>query len=992
MLQELIHVEDIETFQSQIQVVFDSLDEGIFIVDEQGKILILNQTASDLTGYSISEILGKPVEAVILGHPKITTSGIHHPNFSDHPHGMDGEHSQIRREAKFPAQIMTKHGQKVAVEITHIHFPDQKNKLSFVIVKNISNVIISDTLREINSKLSASLNLVEVYDLLLVELQKLIPYDAGNVMLVENDRVRVTRTLGYEHFGSDLLEKVLSLQFEIDSTDNIRRIVHNRQIVTIPDVQTSPGWIATEVSSHFHSWIGVPIVIDDQVDAIISLDKVETNFFNEEHESILSIFSHQAASAIKNARLFEAESRRIQQLDGLQSTLTAINSQLDLNTLLKEIVDKAIKLLNASTGELALYDPEINKLRIVVCLNQTKDFTGALLEVGKGVLGTVAATKKPYKVDRFTDEAKILENLRFLGSHSGMAVPLMAGKELLGVLGIADQKSNQIFDQEDVDLLCSFAQQATIAINNSRLYEDARRRAEEAETLRKVGAVVTSSLDQSQAVNLILEQVAEVIPCDSAMVLLQKKDYLKIVGGLHLPNMDQLLTQRLMLSDKTPLSKVFLEKKPVMIKDIFEDLPNDALRPKLTTGIRSWLGAPLIIQDHAIGLLALHSDQARHFTSDHMRLASAFADQVAIALENARLYTSTAHSATRFETLYHLSQIISTNLRSEDIYPAIHEAVSELMVTDFFCISLFNAKKHMIEDVYMVDKGKHMPLTCRSLDHGLTSTVIRNGKSLLFHTFDSITAKESGSVKLSQLDETRIPQSIIMVPMKIGSNCVGVISAQSYQPHMYSGADREILELLAANVAIAVENARLFDEVQELAITDPLTKLYNRRKFEDLALNEFKRSRRYHRSMCIIMIDLDNFKEVNDTHGHIVGDQVLVGLASLCRNNLREVDILARVGGEEFIILLPEATAEKALHIAERLRQDCEQTDFSTNQGNISITISLGLVELDAGIHDLEEMVDRADQALYASKRNGRNITTLWSPEITKDIPPEGYH
>ncbi|MRS05695.1 GGDEF domain-containing protein, partial [bacterium] len=312
-------------------------------------------------------------------------------------------------------------------------------------------------------------------------------------------------------------------------------------------------------------------------------------------------------------------------------------------------------------------------------------------------------------------------------------------------------------------------------------------------------------------------------------------------------------------------------------------------------------------------------------------------------------------------TLYQLSQIISINIRTKDIYPSIHQAVSELMETEFFCISLYESSTQTITDVYMIDNGQSQELASRPLEKGLFATVLKTGKSLLYHSFDSTTAAELGAVMVGDETNPDISQSILVVPLKIGAKSIGVISAQSYKPNMYTNADRETLELLAANVAIAIENARLFDEVQKLAITDPLTHLYNRRKFEETGAKEFDRSRRYNRPLCAIMIDLDQFKGVNDTYGHLAGDQVLTSLATLCQNNLRNIDILARYGGEEFVIILPETTSTQAWLIAERLRTDCEKTKVDSIHGMISLTISLGLAELNKSCQTLDELIDRAD-------------------------------
>lgn len=200
----------------------------------------------------------------------------------------------------------------------------------------------------------------------------------------------------------------------------------------------------------------------------------------------------------------------------------------------------------------------------------------------------------------------------------------------------------------------------------------------------------------------------------------------------------------------------------------------------------------------------------------------------------------------------------------------------------------------------------------------------------------------------------------------------------------------EALELLGANTAVAFENAQLFAKVQSMAITDDLTGLFNRRKFYDYAAQEFERSRRYQRPLSVIMMDIDHFKRVNDTYGHAIGDQVLQGWARVIKSNLRNVDILARYGGEEFVILLPETPIDEALRTAERLRISASDATLPTRVGHMSVTISLGVVNLDDTCRTLEELLDRSDQAMYASKRTGRNKVTRWVPEYSVKLPGTG--
>jgi diguanylate cyclase (GGDEF)-like protein/PAS domain S-box-containing protein len=164
------------------------------------------------------------------------------------------------------------------------------------------------------------------------------------------------------------------------------------------------------------------------------------------------------------------------------------------------------------------------------------------------------------------------------------------------------------------------------------------------------------------------------------------------------------------------------------------------------------------------------------------------------------------------------------------------------------------------------------------------------------------------------------------------------------------------------------------EKLQQLAITDPLTGLNNRRYFFELAQREFERSIRYRHTMSIIEIDVDHFKNVNDTYGHQVGDQVLSALAQRCQGCMREIDVLARYGGEELIILLPETEADAAVIVAERVRKRINSSDFDTNDGPVQVTISLGVSQLQNTPEEtLDRLINRADQGLYLAKQAGRN-------------------
>ena len=235
----------------------------------------------------------------------------------------------------------------------------------------------------------------------------------------------------------------------------------------------------------------------------------------------------------------------------------------------------------------------------------------------------------------------------------------------------------------------------------------------------------------------------------------------------------------------------------------------------------------------------------------------------------------------------------------------------------------------------------------------------------------------------------------LSVPIKSKGETIGFLGLDSATPNVFSPKDAEHLQAFADQAALAIENARLYEDVQKLAITDPLTGVVNRRGLLQLGEREVEHALRFARPLSVVMLDLDHFKQVNDTFGHPVGDIVLCAVARCCRALLRNVDIVSRYGGEEFVLLLSETDQLDAAFIADRIRESVEnlvipfnyqkvtdqdnnnldqpQETAETSEETIQVTISLGVVSMTAKTQNLSELIIHADQAMYAAKQAGRN-------------------
>lgn len=169
------------------------------------------------------------------------------------------------------------------------------------------------------------------------------------------------------------------------------------------------------------------------------------------------------------------------------------------------------------------------------------------------------------------------------------------------------------------------------------------------------------------------------------------------------------------------------------------------------------------------------------------------------------------------------------------------------------------------------------------------------------------------------------------------------------------------------------EHKRLQARLEALATTDSLTGLLNRHTFLQLADKEFARARRYSRPLSVIMIDIDHFKSINDRHGHAAGDEVLRGMSAICQSNLRDSDLLGRVGGEEFVLVLPDTPQTNAVRVAERMREQLAKSPIQPASLNLTITASFGVTSLREGDDSLQTLIERADAAMYSAKHGGRN-------------------
>lgn len=414
--------------------------------------------------------------------------------------------------------------------------------------------------------------------------------------------------------------------------------------------------------------------------------------------------------------------------------------------------------------------------------------------------------------------------------------------------------------------------------------------------------------------------------------------------------------------------------KPLRIDD-YRVWPDRAAVFEEISPATAMLNAPMIWQDQVIGVIqVMRNGQVNpgHFTEVDLELLALFANQAAIAVENSRLFAETTQALARQQHFNKVARTISGELELSTILQNVVSLAVEAVEGEAGALALQLDDGENITYPYLCNLPTELSQQIAQKGQGLAWQIVGSGMSMLMADYSA------HPNAMPSLVEAGV-HGALYVPVVAGNTRLGALGVFGLTPEkQFTVPDVRLAEAIGRQAGVAIQNARLYEEVQRLAGTDELTGLHNRRYFFELAEHEFDRAQRYARPLSAIMIDIDHFKQVNDTYGHAVGDQVLRAVAERCRCNLREVDVLGRYGGEEFVVLLPETELEAARQAAERLRRQVGQTSISTDQAPVTITLSLGVATLGAECADLAGLLECADQMLYAAKQAGRNRVYVW--------------
>ncbi len=383
---------------------------------------------------------------------------------------------------------------------------------------------------------------------------------------------------------------------------------------------------------------------------------------------------------------------------------------------------------------------------------------------------------------------------------------------------------------------------------------------------------------------------------------------------------------------------------------------------------------PLAAEGEKLGVLCLERPLGLPASPHRIDQLERYAAHAATQLCNIRFYERLRRQVDELSVLCEISRELSSSLKHEALLQKIVESAASLLQCGMCSLMLFEDDKQSLRIRYAVPEPDEAMLNARIVPGtGVAGWVVENEKPLLIEDItkdERFKPRDGGSSKRKYTT-----RSLLSVPLMIGSEIVGVLNVNNKANNaVFNEHDLANLNMLASQAAVSIENARLYETLQRLAVTDPLTKLFRRNHFEEQLEQELGRCRRYGRPLSLMMLDIDYFKRVNDTYGHPVGDTVLQALAGLLRRYGRKDDVICRFGGEEFVAYLVETDEDGAKLAAERIRSAAEAQAISIGGGReLRITVSVGTASYPAAGDNGGELVRKADLALYAAKHGGRN-------------------
>lgn len=600
---------------------------------------------------------------------------------------------------------------------------------------------------------------------------------------------------------------------------------------------------------HLRSVLVVPLVSQSQVLGLIYADLRQIfGAFNQNDVDLLTVLANQAASALESANwtrtLEQRVEARTQELEVANSRLEQQNADLavinevqqglsenlEFQKIIDLVGDKLLSVTNTKNLTILLYDQETDLCHFPYSFYEGKRYSIDPIPPG-GFSGSVIRTGKSVVVnENMLEEAEkfgsglLVEDLDFPKSIA--YVPIMVEGKVTGVIGLSDTEQENAYDPTSVRLIESLAASLGIALSNVRLFEETNQRAAELAVINSVQEGLVAELEMQAIYDLVGDQIRDMF--DAQVVTIGTFDSRKDL--IHTNYMYE-KGERFVLGSM-PISKILRHliesRQPLLIETLEEFKKWGAKVIEGTEASKSAVFVPLVVGEEVRGAISLQSvDREFAFKQPDVNLLTTLVNSMSVALENARLFDETTQRAAELAIINSVGEAMAKQLDVETIARIVGDKVRDIFKAEVTDILLYNSKLKLVRAVYAYDRGYIQEKREFPLGHGLTGTVIDTRKPLVVGSFEQAVDYGAMFHPNAAGDDEQV-ESYMGVPIIVGEQVIGVVDVQSYRKDAFAQENVRLLTTLAANMGVALENARLFQET-------------NRRANETAALNDIGR-------------------------------------------------------------------------------------------------------------------------------------------------------
>ena len=600
-------------------------------------------------------------------------------------------------------------------------------------------------------------------------------------------------------------------------------LLWNRSPEEIKQAQNSPNRLG-DPEHVAASIILIPLQAGGRRIGALSTQSYEGLAYNDEHVSILTALAHQVTVAIENARLFEEANRRAQRLMILNEIGREISALSDLPTLMETVYQRIAKTLPADLFFIGLYNANKTEMTFPIMYYSGQHWEQQPSPVTESTFsGKTILSRKPLLIDHWTDSAtrasasSIMVGDTAKTTSSLMFAPMLYGESVIGVLSVQSYVSNT-YSEEDLNLLSGIANQVAVAIQNVRLLEETKQNARRLSILNKVGRAVSELRDLPGLLEVIYEQVKQNLKVDAFYVGLYHPENDTVSYPITYDDGKRYYSTPDKVSTISFLYRLLHGESATLITRTAEELTpqpdENGMLGDTTRKSASLLIAPLKIGEQVIGLISAQSYTLNAYKNEDLDLLVGIANQVAVAIQNTRLLEETKQNARRLSILNEVGRAVSELRDLSGLLQVIYEQVRQNLKVDVFYVGLYHPESNTVSYPIMYDDGVRYLYEPDQVSRMSYLYRFLHGENaiLLNRTAEELAVQPGERGMLG--NTARKSASLLIVPLMVGEQVIGIISGQSYTLNAYKNEDVNLLVGIASQVSIAIENSRLYTAAQ----------------------------------------------------------------------------------------------------------------------------------------------------------------------------------